>query len=130
VQRIVFFLLTVSRTATCSLYFRLLLPSRSFYPRPFRLLLALRGHVLEMQVGPNLFDLFCDFLIVLIDFFMDYLMLPIEGLHFPFVMEFINATVIFEVFVNFLGITIADLLDLSQMPQIHLVTHLGKDYVG
>jgi hypothetical protein len=86
--------------------------------------------VLEMQVGPNLFDLFCDFLIVLIDFFMDYLMLPIEGLHFPFVMEFINATVIFEVFVNFLGITIADLLDLSQMPQIHLVTDLGKDYVG
>lgn len=86
--------------------------------------------MLEMQVGPNLFDLFCDFLIALIDFFMYYLMLPIESLHFPFVMEFINAAVIFEVFVNFLGITIADLLHLPQMPQIHLVTHLGKDYVG
>ncbi len=129
-QRIVLFLLTVSRTAPCTLYFRFFLPSCGFHPRPFRFLLALRGHVLEMQVGPNLFDLFCDFLIVLIDFFMYYLMLPIESLRFSFVMEFINATVIFEVFVNFLGITIADLLNLPQMPQVHLVTHLGKDYVG
>lgn len=83
----------------------------------------------QLLITSNFANFLLYFLILGFDAFINFLQLPPVGLFLIISMQLRYTSVIVELFLESVGLPIADLLYFSQMPEVHFFPHLAADQV-